>query len=225
MDWQQPIDLYCERFGPGLFAEPLNVVSNLGFILAGLWLVTALPGYFPARRTPASYELLAGLLMLIGICSAAFHTFALRWAELLDVVSIAMFIHAFVICFAHHVLDVRWRFAWIASPVFWAFGTIISGPIDPKALNGSAGYLPALAGLALMGIGLALGRRPGSLHFLMAALVFAVALAFRSVDLAWCADWVWGTHWAWHLLNGLTLTLAVLGLALASARPQVAVGP
>ena len=225
MDWQQPIDLYCERFGPGLFAEPLNAVSNLAFILAGLWLVSALPHHFPRRRTPASYELLAGLLMLIGICSAAFHTFALRWAELLDVLSIALFIHAFVICFAHHVLDVRWRFAWIASPVFWAFGTLISGPIDPTAFNGSVAYLPAFAGLALMGLGLALNRRPGASQFLLATLVFAVALSFRSVDLAWCADWVWGTHWAWHLLNGLTLTLAMLGLARARERRHVPVGP
>ncbi len=33
------IDLYCERLGPGLWAEPLNAVTNLAFILAGILLI------------------------------------------------------------------------------------------------------------------------------------------------------------------------------------------
>jgi hypothetical protein len=31
-----PIDAYCERLGPGLWAEPLNAVTNLAFIVAAV---------------------------------------------------------------------------------------------------------------------------------------------------------------------------------------------
>jgi len=28
------MDAYCERLGPGLFAEPLNALTNVSFLLA-----------------------------------------------------------------------------------------------------------------------------------------------------------------------------------------------
>jgi len=39
------IDLYCERLGPGLWAEPLNALTNLAFLL------TALASWQLARRS------------------------------------------------------------------------------------------------------------------------------------------------------------------------------
>jgi hypothetical protein len=219
MNWEAPVDLYCERFGPGLFAEPLNALSNLAFIVAGLWLLGALPKVFPApQRVPPPLEVLAGLIVIIGICSGAFHVFATQWAQALDVGSIALFIYFFVICFSHYVLDVRWALAWIAAPAFWAFGLFVKAPFGTDAFNGSVPYFPALAGIALMGAGLAAQRRPGAGLFGLAALIFLVAITLRSVDLAWCNAWVWGTHWAWHLLNGVMLAVVTLGLARAIPR-------
>ncbi|TDU32373.1 ceramidase [Panacagrimonas perspica] len=218
MNWQQPVDLYCERFDPGLFAEPLNALSNLAFIAAGLWLMAALPRLFPSpRKTPAQLEVLAGLVLLIGICSAAFHVFATAWAQMLDVGSIGLFIYFFVICFAHYLLDVRWVLAWLAAPAFWAFGLFVQAPFEPAAFNGSVTYFPALAGIALMGAWLVLQRRRGAAEFVLATLLFLGSLSLRSVDLAWCQGWVWGTHWAWHLLNGVVLGLVTIGLARACA--------
>lgn len=216
MNWEAPLDLYCERFGPGLFAEPLNALSNLAFIVAGLWLLGALPRIFPApRRVPAPLEVLAGLIVIIGICSGAFHVFATQWANALDVGSIALFIYFFVICFAHYILDVRWALAWIAAPAFWAFGLFVQAPFGADAFNGSVVYFPALAGIALMGAGLAVQRRPGAALFGLATFIFVVSITLRSVDLAWCNAWVWGTHWAWHLLNGVLLATVTLAMARA----------
>ncbi len=221
MNWLEPVDLYCERFGPGLFAEPLNALSNLAFVAASLWLLAALPREFVApRKPPVVLEVLAGLVLLIGVCSAAFHVFATRWAQALDVGSIGLFIYFFVICYAHYVLDVRWPLAWIAAPAFWAFGMFVQGPFDPGDFNGSVVYFPALAGIALMGAGLAWRRRRGAAEFGLASVVFTISIGLRSVDLAWCSGWVWGTHWTWHLLNGVTLALATLGLARACPPPH-----
>src|SRR3546814_2691097 len=86
------IDLYCERVGPGLWAEPLNLVTNLAFILAGVLLVVALRRAEPAvRRDPAIIGL-AVLVLVVGIGSGLFHSFATRWAALAAVIPIALFI-------------------------------------------------------------------------------------------------------------------------------------
>jgi hypothetical protein len=37
MNWTQAVDIYCERLGPGLWAEPLNAVTNVAFFVAA-WL-------------------------------------------------------------------------------------------------------------------------------------------------------------------------------------------
>ena len=79
-------------------------------------------------------------------------------------------------------------------------------------------YFPALVGLALMGAALAAQRRPGAGLFGLATALFLVAIGLRSVDLAWCSGWVWGTHWAWHLLSAGVLAMATLALARAIPR-------
>jgi hypothetical protein len=214
MDWSAPVDLYCERLTPGLWAEPLNAASNLAFVVAGVWLFR----HFSERPGATPLRGLALLIVLIGLCSGAFHIFATRWASALDVGSIALFIYGFVVGFVHLVIGVRWALAWLAAPAFWAFGLLVQAPFAPAAFNGSVPYFPALAGIALMGTGLAACQRPGAGLFGLATLVFLVSIALRSVDLALCPNWPWGTHWAWHLLNGLTLTCVTLGLGRASAR-------
>jgi hypothetical protein len=35
--WSTPVDLYCERTDPSFWAEPINALSNLSFLLAA-WL-------------------------------------------------------------------------------------------------------------------------------------------------------------------------------------------
>jgi hypothetical protein len=40
-----------------------------------------------------------------------------------------------------------------------------------------------------------------------AAAVFAGSIVLRQADLPLCAQWPWGTHFAWHLLNAVTRCL------------------
>lgn len=37
MEWFTEIDLYCERIYPGFWAEPLNAITNIAFIIASFW--------------------------------------------------------------------------------------------------------------------------------------------------------------------------------------------
>ena len=49
-------------------------------------------------------------------------------------------------------------------------------------------------------------------------LFFAASLSLRQLDMPLCSDWRWGTHFAWHALNAVTLgftSWAVVQLHLA----------
>src|SRR5688572_30818678 len=82
------MDLYCERSGPEFWAEPLNAVSNVSFLIAA---------FFAWRSANRHSRLLPELLVLIalaatvGVGSFLFHTFATLWAMYLDVIPILLF--------------------------------------------------------------------------------------------------------------------------------------
>ena len=210
MAWTDPVDIYCERIGPGFWAEPFNALSNLGFVFAGLWLL---------RRSlrhgePGAVRALCVLMVLIGLGSGAFHTFATQWAEVLDVAFIGLFIYWFVACYARYRWAAPWWMALLCMALFHALGLVVTGPFERADFNGSVGYFPALAGLLIFGLLSAWKDRLSRARwFFAAALVFGLSLTLRTLDQSLCSRWPQGTHWAWHLLNALTLTLATLGIS------------
>lgn len=196
------IDIYCERLGPGLWAEPLNAVSNLAFIVAGLLLVAALRRADAAvRRDPAIVALVV-LLFAIGIGSALFHTFAVVWAMLADVVPIALFILLYMYLALRRL---------VVLPL-WGCGLGLAVVLAltvgmPLAFGFSVStYGVALAAMLIVGGFLHFARRhPAGPRILAAAGLFAVSLALRTADLPLCAALPVGTHYFWHLLNAAVL--------------------
>ena len=210
------VDLYCERTAPGLFNEPANLLSNLGFLIAGAWLLRQLWRRQP--RPPGVFFALAWLIVAIGLGSATFHAMATAGSEILDVAFIGIFIYLFVASFLRHAADWPWRYAWLGIPGFFVFGWLVQKPFAAGAFNGSVDYFPAAAGLALMTVFLAWHRLPAWRGFAGATLAFLVSLWLRSEDQAWCASFPLGVHWAWHLLNAITLYLVAASLARHATR-------
>lgn len=210
MAWTDAVDIYCERLDPGLWAEPLNALSNLGFIVAGWWLLHR----SIQRGEPGAVRALPVLLVLIGFGSAIFHTLATRWAEVLDVLFIGLYIYWFVACYARYRWTTPWWLALLCMGLFHGFSHALTRLFEPDALNGSVAYLPALLGLLIFGLLTAWkDRRHRAGWFFAAALVFALSLTLRTLDMRLCSQWSLGTHWAWHLLNALTLSFATLGIS------------
>lgn len=230
MDWNAYLDLYCERMAPGLFGEPLNALSNAAFWLAAalVWRLRARPA--SGSRAPWHWEMdmLLVMLVLIGAASALFHTFATRWAVALDSGFIALYLHAFLAVYAHRVLHLRWRWAWLGAPVFlllnlaltqlWKIAVPLLGAAVQNGTGldltgggaGPSGYLAAWSVLMLTAAyshWFAINARAVAAWLLCAGGVFMLSLLLRQLDLPLCSQWRWGTHFAWHLLNGLTLGL------------------
>ncbi|MFC6670468.1 ceramidase domain-containing protein [Marinobacterium aestuariivivens] len=197
------LDEYCERLGPGLLAEPLNVLSNLAFFIAAwyLWRLANTRG-----GAGAEGGLLLGLLVCIGSGSSLYHTFATHWARWLDVIPILLFQLFFLWLYARRIIGLGRLWICVLEGLFLAAGALMY--LDPTLLNRSILYLPALA--FLLGLGLwhrRHAREPRLL--LLSAAVFLLSLTFRTLDLALCDRLTVGTHFLWHLLNGLVLYLAV----------------
>jgi hypothetical protein len=120
----------------------------------------------------------------------------------LDVIPIGLFIYGYFLLAMRRFLLLSWS-ALMLLVGFIALSTGLGSLIPREALNGSSGYLPALAALIILGSNLRRNRVGQTL--LVAAGLFVVSLAFRIVDLDVCAAWPLGTHFLWHLLNAAVL--------------------
>jgi hypothetical protein len=94
----------------------------------------------------------------------------------------------------------------------------------PGVFNGSGPYLPALAASAIVSLWLKARTHPAAETILAASAVLLVSIFFRTVDLLVCPWLPVGTHFVWHLLNGLVLAL-YLEAAIRYGEPRKRTGP
>lgn len=202
MDWNAPVDIYCERLGPGFWAEPVNAITNLAFLLAAAaaWIAAGRAG----RREPLTVAMIL-FGAIVGIGSFLFHTFATRWSGLADTLPILWFILFYLYLTARRYLRLP-VWASLATPLlFLGFAILFRNLWRAAApsLNGSEGYFPVLVALVAFGALLAWLRHPVARWLFAAAGVFAVSLTFRSLDHAVCDALPLGVHFFWHCFNGL----------------------
>ena len=201
MDWTQPIDSYCERLGPGYWAEPLNALTNLAFLLAAFIMWRRLRG----RHLPLARAMVA-VLALIGVGSWLFHTHAQPWAGLADVVPIA----GFVLLYFYAANRDFWRLGpWSAlgvTALFFPYAAAMAALFSQvPGLGASAGYAPVP--LLILAYAVMLGRRSRDTarRLAVGAGILVVSLTFRTLDQPLCAAWPVGTHFLWHILNATML--------------------
>ena len=203
------LDLYCERRGPGLFAEPFNATTNLAFLVA------AFAAWRLARRgggPSTGVATLIALAVTVGIGSALFHTFATPWAQVLDIVPILAFQLAFLWLYLRRCVRLSPA---TATALTVAYLVVCLGMRElPPYFNGSIIYAPTL--LVLVGLAIVHLRRgqPGRWLLVAAGGLFSAAVTFRSIDALACPYVPIGTHFLWHLLNGAVFYLAMRTLIL-----------
>ena len=216
MDWSQPIDLYCERTDPTFWSEPANAVSNVAFLIAA---GAAFVRWRRGDRGDRPALALIAVVTAVGIGSFTFHTIATRGAVLADVVPIAVFIYGYLLLALRRFLGLPCLAAGAIVVAFAAAAQGLSALAPPRFLNGSVGYLPALA--ALIAVGAIAKGKAVRRGLALAALTFAISLALRTADIALCPAFPLGTHFAWHVLNAAVLYI-LLRTAMAARAGRVA---
>ena len=206
------IDVYCERTGPGLLAEPLNALTNATFLIAAwaAWLLASRSG-----RVSAGVQVLLALSVAVGVGSGLWHTLATAWAMVLDVVPILLFVVWFIWVYTRSVAGMPTPFA-VASVVAFLVSSYFAQEFL-GVLNPSLAYAPALIVVLVLGVFHARQRTTARFSLLAAAGVYALALVFRMLDEAVCPVLPMGTHFLWHSLNGLVVYLAMRCVILSRA--------
>lgn len=206
------LDIYCERTEAGLWAEPVNALTNL-LILGG--------GFFGlaqvrSRQAGIYAEILCWWVVAIGLGSFLFHTTAIELTKWADIVPIGTF-----------TLAMSWfamrRFAGLSrqrslaylAAYFVAIGTVtwLLPAWLHEATNRTTIYLPALGAFVFCGV-VALARgSAGGWYALACAAILLVAFFFRAADQEVCEAFPLGTHFLWHTLIGLMLAVNLAGVA------------
>lgn len=203
------LDLYCERCGPGLWAEPINAVTNFSFLIAAYaaWRLARSEN----RLTLEIWTAIA-LSAAVGIGSAVFHTFANTLTVWFDIVPILLLQCWIVWLYGRQVM--RLSVAAVVGLLIVLIGGGLAGTQMPHILKGSLGYFPALLILAWLGYWHFRHRKAEPRILLGAAACLFIALVFRTIDMLVCPVMPIGTHFLWHLLNGGTVYLAIRCLIL-----------
>lgn len=199
MDWLAAVDGYCERLGPGYWAEPLNALSNAAFLVAAFWM-------WRRGKTVPMVRAMVLVLATIGAGSWAFHTHANRLTGLMDVLPILGFILLYLFAVNRDMLGLSPRGAGVATLAFlpYAAATVPLWSLIP-GLGSSAGYMPVPV-LILLYAALLRQSAPATARGLaLGAAILILSLTFRTLDGPLCAAIPFGTHFLWHLLNGLML--------------------
>jgi Ceramidase len=195
----------CERHAPGLLAEPLNVISNLGFIYVAI----AMYRFYHKHediggRWIWDIHAMTFLTFIIGVNSIIFHAYPNATTELMDTIPIVMFIMIYFTSVLFRIGRTNLFQAGICLVAFVGFSHVLVHQF-PRALNDSIGYLSSMIALIIIAVYLHLKARPSSTHFMMAAIIGVTSLFCRAIDRELCDLFPLGTHFLWHCLNATLL--------------------
>jgi hypothetical protein len=214
-DFLQPLDIYCERTDVGFFSEPLNLFTNLAFIVSGLVCLKMLGVRSQFSAQLSALKTFSWLIILIGLGSALFHSVAEMWSQIFDVVPIMVFILLFIGFFLRSLLKKPWSQVVIGYAMFFLLSSFFAGIVKPEWVNGSNNYFSSLLFLVYMAVELRrCCQRFWPNPFAVAAMAFFAALVFRSVDLNVCPYFPLGTHFLWHVMNSIVLYNVISGATL-----------
>ena len=206
----EQFDEYCERVGFSLLAEPINAISNIGFIVAA-WAAWTL-----AKRTgtlPTGIKVLIGLAGSTAIGSMLWHTLANTWSLYLDVIPIALFMVGVLWLYVRNVMGKDTKFAALSVAAFFLSALLVR-PIGDD-VHGAPSYFPGLLLILVLGTYHAIQQKPSRFTLLAAAGTYFTALFFRTIDNELCHYMTIGTHFIWHCLIALVTYLVMRGLILS----------
>ena len=200
MDLFKSIDIYCERLDIGIWAEPINAVTNVAFILASIFMWLRCKNLVEGR-------ILSFLLFSIGCGSFLFHTFAQTWAAILDVTAILIFILAYIFVANRRFLAWSKMVSLIGVILFFPYQLLLASILSSIQFFGSSEQYISVAILIFIYSGLLRKTEPNlSRGLLIGATILCLSIVFRIIDEPLCSILSVGTHFVWHILNAIMLS-------------------
>jgi len=199
MDWTAQFDGYCERVDLTYWSAPVNALTNLAFIIAALVMWPRVRG-LPLGRA------LVVILAAIGTGSYLFHTHATAWAAAADVVPIVLFILVYFFAALYHFFNLPLAWCCVGIVLFFPYSIGLTFAFNALPFfEISAFYWPVP--LLIVGVAALLrhSNKATSNGLYIGTALLGASLVFRSLDELICASLPLGSHFVWHLLNGVML--------------------
>jgi len=199
--------VYCEQpVFDGLF-EPLNTLTNLAFVIAGIMVFLKLR---KGKMLDFKGKWFSLLLVIIGFGSLAWHLARYDVTLIIDSLPIGIFILSYLYFYLRVTVHSFWlRILFLAGlPLFiLLFAWVLKPFVDSLLLsNGGMGYLAALAYFAILQMYNFILRNGFAWKSLYVVFLFFISICFRQYDLYFCeATGGMGTHFIWHILNAVVL--------------------
>jgi hypothetical protein len=201
------LDLYCERMGPGFWAEPVNAFTNIGFVFAAYFC------WRMARREQVqdfSVVAITVMIVAVGAGSFLFHTMPSVVTRWLDVAPVFIFQLLYLGLYCRRIVGLSLAVCGLLLLVFLVTALVASQ--FPDLINGSLIYVPALLVIFVLGVCHYQSQKIERRLLLAASCIFLLSLVLRSADNRICMEFEWGSHFLWHILNALVIYLAMRAL-------------
>lgn len=127
-----------------------------------------------------------------------------------DILPIAGFTLACTLFNLRRFLGMSWGKAILVFVAFYVVAGLVTYAVPDwlrQASNGTTSYLPPFLALAFFGVWAAASGNRAGWYNLTGSAIFVVSVICRMVDPLVCADFLLGTHFLWHVFNGLMLAV------------------
>lgn len=201
-----PLPTYCERGSSmDFFAEPLNAISNIAFILVGFGIYNLLR---KNRIQRVEYKAVLVLVILVGFGSFLWHATGTSYALILDVIPSALSFALITYIFLSKLIGNK-LLALLLVLLLLPLRFFISSFATTDNISSLIRNL-INATVFLVMIVLAF-KKYGRIAFegLGVLTVYILAITMRIIDGQVCSTFYVGTHFLWHILNALAVYLAV----------------
>ncbi len=191
---------YCERASLNNFSfEPLNTISNIGFLLAAILL------FYKTKGQNLSAVLLSFIILTISIGSSLWHIYAKEPYLQGDVLPIMSFILLYIYFFLCQIIKMNKILAIVNVIIFFILNLLVENYLPSNLFNGSIMYvLPSIV-LLIMLIFMLKTNHPLAKNLLYTIIIWSISIFFRTIDFMVCPYIIFGTHFIWHILNAIVL--------------------
>ena len=206
------LDIYCERTDASFWSEPVNALTNLLVVVAGVFGLAQVR----TRKTGVYAEILCWWVVVIGLGSLLFHTTALELTKWADIIPIVTFTFAMAIFCLRRFSRLSWWRTSVYFVLYFVSISVVTWFVPSwlsEASNGTTAYLPALAGFAFFGVVALVRGSPAGWYCIACAVILFAGFVFRAIDQDVCEAFPLGTHFLWHVLIALMLGVILFAVA------------
>lgn len=189
----EPIHLYCERLGPGVWDEPYSLLASASFLILALAVWRGAAGLVFLKRMSVS-------ILVLGLASMAQHAVPSRLTLVILLVAVLILVLGYFHAVNRDMLGMSRLMALVCTLLILPFAAVSLPLIG--VLEGASSSL-AYAALPVMLLGYAALLRPDhpatARGLSIGAAIMIAGLCARSLDRPLCDRLPSGTHFLWIL--------------------------